>query len=45
MIRLIAYLVLIVACIALGRLYQRRFAPGAGAAGALEPALALKERG
>jgi len=39
------YLVLIVACIALGRLYQRRFAPGAGAAGALEPALALKERG
>jgi MFS transporter, AAHS family, 4-hydroxybenzoate transporter len=41
------YLVLILACIGLGRLYQRQFAPeNASARGAdLAPAMAVKERG
>lgn len=39
------YLVLVLACIGLGRLYQRKFAPGA-AVPSLEPALVpVKERG
>jgi AAHS family 4-hydroxybenzoate transporter-like MFS transporter len=39
------YLVLIVACIGLGRLYQKKFAASDASATSLEPALAIKEPG